>query len=265
MDEVQRRALERLQDLQAELEGVTIAWRDARLSEWQREARAALERLVPDSGHLREFNATPFGPPIITQATTDDDWRQWFWMGIEDMKSLLRSVIKEVTDYDVQTANPGGVRPHGDVIGGEVARAFIVHGRDNEMKESVARFLERLGVTPIILHEQANAGATIIEKIENNSNVQFAVVLLSPDDVGALASEKRKLRPRARQNVLLELGYFIGRLARNRVCAIVRGDLEVPSDFGGVAYVPFDGDTWKLAIVRELKNLGYPVDANKAF
>jgi predicted nucleotide-binding protein len=94
-------------------------------------------------------------------------------------------------------------------------KIFIVHGHDNEAKVEVARFLERVGFEAIILHEQANRGRTIIEKVEMHSDVGFAVVLLTPDDEGG--KRGNSTRPRARQNVVLELGYFIGRLGRDRV------------------------------------------------
>jgi predicted nucleotide-binding protein len=138
---------------------------------------------------------------------------------------------------------------------------FIVHGHDEGARESVARFLEQLDFDPIILHEQANQGRTIIEKIEAHGEVGFAVVLLTPDDVGGV--QGGDIQPRARQNVLLELGYFIGRLGRARVCALKRGDVEVPSDFGGVVYEPFDGGGgWKKALGRELQAAGFDIDWN---
>jgi predicted nucleotide-binding protein len=98
------------------------------------------------------------------------------------------------------------------------------------MKESVARFLEKLDLRPIILHEQPNKGRTVIEKFEAHSDVGFAVVLLTPDDVGGLASSPDKLSRRARQNVILELGYFIGKLGRAKVCALYKEGVEIPSD-----------------------------------
>ena len=100
-------------------------------------------------------------------------------------------------------------------------KVFIVHGHDNEAKERVARFLEKLGLEPIILHEKASSGRTIIEKFETYSgDIAFAVVLLTPDDVGCAALSRENQKPRARQNVILELGYFLGRLGRVRICAL---------------------------------------------
>jgi len=144
-------------------------------------------------------------------------------------------------------------------------RVFVVHGHDGEAREMVARFLTAMGFEPVILHEQANQGGTVIEKFEANSDVGFAVVLLTPDDLGRSLKEE-ELKPRARQNVLLELGYFIGRLGRNKVCALKRGDVELPSDYVGVVWEKMDdGGGWKLALARELKAAGHEVDLNKAF
>ena len=142
-------------------------------------------------------------------------------------------------------------------------KVFVVHGHDEGAREIVARFLMNAEFTPIILHEQANQGRTVIEKIVEHGDVGFAVVLLTPDDMGAAKGQTNQAR--ARQNVLLELGYFIGRLGRERVCALKKGDLELPSDFGGVVYEAMDaGNGWKLALGRELKAAGYAFSFDKA-
>lgn len=141
-------------------------------------------------------------------------------------------------------------------------KIFIVHGHDNGAKESVARYVEKLGFEAIILHEQANRGQTVIEKIEEHSKVAFAVVLLTPDDEGC--RKGGTLEPRARQNVLLELGYFLGCLGRDRVCALKRGELELPSDYVGVVWEKMD-DTgaWKQSLARELDEAGFNLDWKK--
>jgi predicted nucleotide-binding protein len=145
-------------------------------------------------------------------------------------------------------------------------RAFLVHGHDEGARESVARFLEKLGITAVILHEQANLGKTLIEKLEHYGDVSFAVVLLTPDDEGRAAGTAEPLRHRARQNVLLELGFFVGSLGRKRVCALHKEGLELPSDWDGVAWVPLDGrGAWRLELARELKAAGFQVDLNEAF
>jgi len=141
-------------------------------------------------------------------------------------------------------------------------KIFIVHGHDDGARETVARFLERIGLEAIILHEQANQGRTIIEKVVANGDVGFAVVLLTPDDEGCAKGGTPE--PRARQNVLLELGYFIGRLGRGKVCALKRGSLEIPSDFAGVVWETMDSNGgWKQALARELEAAGHSLDWNK--
>lgn len=135
-------------------------------------------------------------------------------------------------------------------------KIFIVHGHNAELKETVARKIEKVGYEAIILHEQASGGDTIIEKLERMAaNVQFAIVLYTGDD--KCLNEKR----RARQNVVFEHGYLIAKLGRNRVCAIVEDNVEIPSDLDGVVYIPKNG--FEKELYRELKNAGLDVDANK--
>lgn len=141
---------------------------------------------------------------------------------------------------------------------------FIVHGHDEEAKIKTARFIEQLGFKPIILHEQVSSGKTIIEKIEKYSNVGFGIILYTPCDVGGKKKSRPKLKDRARQNVVFEHGYLIGRIGRSNVCALVKGDLETPNDISGVVYVKMDSeDAWHLKIAKELRNAGYLVDMNK--
>jgi predicted nucleotide-binding protein len=132
-------------------------------------------------------------------------------------------------------------------------KVFIVHGHDDAARESVARFLEKLGLTAVILHEQANSSLTVIEKLERNSDVKFAVVLLTPDDLGCKKEDSKNLVLRARQNVLIELGYFVGKLGRSNVCSLRVGETEIPSDFNGVVYTDYDkSGGWKLKLAQEL-------------
>lgn len=139
----------------------------------------------------------------------------------------------------------------------------MVHGRDEAARESIARFLEKLELEPIILHEQASEGRTIVEKLEYHGDVRYAVVLLTPDDVGG--NSATDLKPRARQNVVLELGYFLARLTRSNVCALLKGEVEMPSDYMGVIYVPYDdAGGWRLHLAKELKAAKFPIDMNKA-
>ena len=140
-------------------------------------------------------------------------------------------------------------------------KVFVVHGHDNEAKETVARFIERLRLSPVILHEQPNSGRTIIEKFEVFSDVGFAVVLLTPDDIGAPSSQPKNLKARARQNVILELGYFMGKLSRFRVCALYKQGVEIPSDYQGVLYIELDpAGAWKKKLAQELVEANFSID-----
>ncbi len=142
-------------------------------------------------------------------------------------------------------------------------KIFIVHGHNDHIKIDVARTLEKLGLQPVILSEQPNQGQTVIEKFELHSDVGFAVVLLTADDLGRVkTSDKDKYR--ARQNVIIEMGYFIGKLGRSNVFPMYEDGVELPSDLHGILYNSIDeAKTWKFKLVKELTAAGYQVDANK--
>jgi hypothetical protein len=130
---------------------------------------------------------------------------------------------------------------------------FIVHGQDGPAKVEVARLIERAGLNAVILHEQPNQGRTVAEKLEDHGGAAgFAVVILTPDDVGG--PDKDHLQPRARQNVVGELFWFAGKLGRSRVCALMKGKVEIPSDFAGVVYTGMDDrGAWKGELLKELE------------
>ena len=150
------------------------------------------------------------------------------------------------------------------VVARNKRKVFIVHGRDNEAKQEVSRFIEKLGLEAIILHEQANAGMTIIEKIEKYSNdADFALVLYTACDKGRGVHEtKVPARDRARQNVVFEHGYLMAKLGRENVCSLVKGQIETPNDISGVVYVTLDGSgAWKIDVAKELRACGYLIDS----
>lgn len=183
--------------------------------------------------------------------------------------SCLTSILDrlDLIPVTAASANPTTMqqRPGGTVRSRDVTRVFVVHGHDEAGRESVARFLERLGLAAVILHEQPNRGDTLIEKLERNGDVSFAVVLLTPDDEGRARGASSPLAGRARQNVLLELGYFVGKLGRGNVCALHKEGIELPSDWDGVAWVNMDArGAWRFELARELKHAGFTVDLNEA-
>ncbi len=142
---------------------------------------------------------------------------------------------------------------------------FIVHGHDSAMKESVKSLILRLGLKPIVLADAPNEGRTIIEKFEaNTQNIDYAVVLLSDEEDWGRAHNERRNKPRARQNVILELGYFIGKLSRKRVCVLKKKNVETPSDILGVGYIEYiqDSKDWQIRMADELASVGYIINKN---
>jgi predicted nucleotide-binding protein len=196
----------------------------------------------------------------------DRERQQDFEEGLPRTMSMLESLIQTVeerTDADpTMVETPGADRPAKDTN-----KVFVVHGRREGPRQAVARFIDQLGYIPIILQEQASEGRTVIEKFERHSeDVAFAVVLLTGDDRGGLAeAEPATYLPRARQNVILELGYFIGALGRRLACVLHEPGVEIPSDFHGVVYVPLDdGGAWRLLLAKEMKAAGLDIDLNRA-
>lgn len=208
---------------------------------------------------------------IIDRGAEDEDWflnfaHHWYYAGskfVANIRKITTAVIIPFArDFKIYVESLRPVR-NSAVEPSDFHRVFIVHGHDEAPRESVARFLAIIGLDPVILHEQANKGMTIPEKLAAYANVGFAVVLLTPDDEGK-AKGAADLQFRARQNVILELGYFVGRLGRDRVCALLRGQVEIPSDYVGVVYTPFDeGGGWRQKLAQELEAAGYDIDWNK--
>lgn len=143
-------------------------------------------------------------------------------------------------------------------------KVFIVHGHDNEAKLETARTLTNGGFEPIILHEQPDSGRTIIEKIERFADVCYAVVLYTECDLGRDKNDSvDDERFRARQNVVFEHGYLIGKLGRDRVTALVKGNVETPGDISGVVYTEMDkAGAWKMQLARNMQDVGLDIDMN---
>jgi predicted nucleotide-binding protein len=142
-----------------------------------------------------------------------------------------------------------------------VQDVFIVHGHDEVARETVARFIEQLGLRAIILGDQPSNGRTIIAKIEHYSRVGFVIVLLTPDDIGYPRKQSRQKKFRARQNVIFELGFFIGKLGHSKVCSLYMEGVEILSDYQGVVYIPMDKEGgWRIRLARELVAAGINFD-----
>jgi predicted nucleotide-binding protein len=173
------------------------------------------------------------------------------------VKALVLRGLREPEKTETKTKQP-------HIVG---QRVFLVHGHDEAALQSVARFIERLKLPLTVLREEPNRGQTVIEKFEAHAgDAGFAIVLITGDDVGGKrGTPAEQLQPRARQNVILELGYFNGKLGRDRVCALYEAGVELPSDYGGVTLVELDkAGSWRLQLARELKAALLNVDMNDA-
>lgn len=228
---------------------------------WHGNATAAIRYAFGDeSDQLSNFKKIRFIPMIWSGQETD--WQEPFLSGMRRARAQLESMMDEVkaywpedkpeiTDRDRVAGRRSGSR-----------RVFLIHGHDEAAKLAVERFLDQLDLEPVILAEQPSGGRTIIEKVEAHADVDYAVALLTADDVGSRHGEDAT-RPRARQNVIFELGYFIGCLGRKGVCALTKGEPEIPSDYSGVVYIEMKPDAWQIQLIRELNAAGFGVDANK--
>ncbi len=180
---------------------------------------------------------------------------------LSNLRSITERVEAGLFEQCVgQTSDESSTAP----LNSASINVFIVHGHDRAARAEVARFVNQVGLHSVILEEQPSAGLTVIEKFERDSaKAAAAVVLLTPDDLGK-AKDAEDLKPRARQNVVFELGYLAARLGRGRVFALIRGQVEIPSDYSGVVYTAMDEHAgWKLTIARELSAAGLPVDSSK--
>lgn len=229
----------------------------------RRRAEMIIHQVFGDSSrYLRNLADISFTPMSLS-SNPNEEHRMWL-SGKSNMLSLFNTILEELELFGV--TSEARKKTH-QVEVKFSNRIFIVHGHDEAMKQAVARVLEKLGLEPIILHERASEGRTVIEKFTDYSDVAFAVVLLSPDDMAYSkdqSPENAKLR--ARQNVIFELGFFIGKLGRERVLILHQQDsnFEMPSNYAGVLYAPYDDSGgWQFDLIKELKACNYDVDANK--
>jgi predicted nucleotide-binding protein len=226
-----------------------------RVKSWQNACVRWLRENLPESGLAEDavLVSPPSDPRYGTRGIKSSDVRN-----VQRVLKILyraRDLLPFLNDNREQQAP----RPE------NVRKVFVVHGHNDALKTSVARLLEKLDLQPIILHEEPNRGRTVIEKFLDNSDVAFAVVLLTGDDRGGPVKESpEKYHLRSRQNVIFELGYFIGTLGRKRIAAIYQQNVDIPSDYSGVLFIPHDDlGVWQLHLAREIRAAGIKVDLNR--
>ena len=208
-----------------------LAYGDNKLDLVIKRTEMMIRKLFGDNSHyIKTLKSIRYNPMIYTLDSPDSVFRRSFSSGKQELLNLL-NVIKEDVSLEI-TMNPK-TTTQDESKNPLTKNIFIVHGQNEEMKQSAARTVEKLGLNPIILHEQPNKGRTIIEKFTDNSDVLYAIVILSADDIAYLKTDPPKnAKFRARQNVIFELGFFIGKLGREKVLALhqVVEKFEIPSD-----------------------------------
>ena len=252
---------EKLKDIIDEIEvliskGVSASTPD--FQAWETKTERLLTKLYgKNSIEYEKFTQTRFSPMIFSINDPHSEFVEACRKGLETTRAVFLTYLEELEEVNnvspTQNAFP---------IKSDFSKVFIVHGHDGELKQSVARIIEKQGIEAIILSEQANQGRTIIEKFEDYSDVDGAICLFTSDDIGKAKNNSVDM-PRARQNVVLETGYFMGKLGRNHIVILADEGIELPSDLSGVVYT--NTANWQIDLLKELKAIGYMVDFNKLF
>ena len=261
------KAIERLQKILNKIPEIKkLRFDSPEFRKWQISAREAVEKTFGrKSNQFRDFQAIHYSPGYSFPDTTDTHRQVAHVKGLGSAEAVFESMIDVIEEYWEEDGNSPDTSNATVNISQNLNKVFVIHGQDESAREAVARFLEQLELIPVILHELPNKGRTIIEKFEDYAGVTFAVVLLTPDDAGRPAGNVNSLKARARQNVIFELGFFLGKLGRERVCALRKDDVETPSDYDGVVYIKLDCEGgWRMKLIQELKAANFDVDANRA-
>ncbi|MGI2068620.1 TIR domain-containing protein [Shewanella baltica] len=233
-----------------------------RFKSWQRQLHSFFKTNLPKS--IDSYNQLFSAYEVLPIQYSDSDAEYFVkTVGIK-VTSFLESLILDIRNNEYDFTPVNNEVKHLDIIPTTKTKSnkvFIVHGHDGHVKERTARFIERLGFEAIILHEQVSKSRTIIEKIEDYSDVtDFAIVLYTPDDLGVVKTKVNDLQPRARQNVIFEHGFLMGKIGRENVVPLVDGDIELPNDISGIVYV---SENWEMKIAQEMQEAGYDIDFNK--
>ena len=260
------RAKERLQRALDEIPDLKQLRRNSpEFKKWHRDTEVAIRNTFGESSsHVQDFGAIRYSLSFIVSGMPESDFQKAYVGGLSSAAATLESMIDEVEEYwedDNQETNSSEAPKILERV--NTNQVFVIHGRDHGTRDTVTRFLENLGLEAVILQEQPDQGRTVIEKFEQYALCDFAVALFTPDDVGG--PNDSSLEPRTRQNVVFELGYFIGKFGRDRVRVLLKGNPEIPSDYSGVVYITVDeSEGWKMALIREMKSAGFDIDANRA-
>lgn len=231
------------------------------LSEWKTAARASVEWIYgAESDAFRSFIGGGGGIASVPINPSEQQMENSRAEAVQRQVAKLKGLLR----VHLATHESSTQLPRLASVPCNHGRVFVVHGHDDRYRLETARFIEQLGLEAVLLQEQPNTGRMLLDKFEDNATASdFAVVLLTPDDRGGTAgTPSSKQRARARQNVIFELGYFIGKLGRSRVCALYLSTVELPSDIQGISHIELDvAGAWKVLLARELNAAKLPVNA----
>lgn len=222
---------------------------------WRTKTERTLNSIYGNGKELEDFLQTNFSVIIFTD--DENDYVNACKYGLEETKAVLQAYLDELEEEEHTQPNINRTKTFS-----HKEKAFIVHGHNAELKQEVARMLEKQNITAIILSEQVNGGTTIIEKIEKYSDIDVAICLFTADDIGRGEKEQENNK-RARQNVVFETGYFMGKLGRQNIIILADSGIEIPSDLSGIVYT--DNAHWQIEVLKELRSMGFDIDMNKAF
>ena len=228
----------------------------AEVTNWKKEISEFLSTCFdqPENEYLSEFDHA--GIRLIY--TSNQDYIELCKEELGEKINVLHSLLTRLRFIISNSVEETLVIPQSN----DSKNVFIVHGHDDALRSEVELFIRQLGYHPIVLSKEANKGQTIIEKIEDKStDVAFAIVLYTDCDLGKDKNDNGEYRFRARQNVVFEHGYMCAKLGRNRVCALVKDDVEIPGDLNGIVYISVRGQ-WKIQIAKEMKAADLKVDLN---
>lgn len=226
--------------------------------EWKTRAKNIIDTSMADnSAAVRLANKASYIKTSGNLLIKFEEVKSTFITALENTKNALtEDVYGELQLKESENSSP--------ILSNKV---FIVHGHDSQLKNDVERFIHEIGLEPVVLHRQADKGNTVIEKFEENSDVGYAFILLTPDEVSMTTDQlhvdeqDRNIEYRARPNVIFEFGYFVGKLGRSKACCLHKGDVVIPSDLAGLVYKKVDDsiDAQAYAIIKELKSAGYDI------
>lgn len=252
----------RIHSLLDDLEKIEFGM-DAELDAFRRRGAMILRRTFPPAtGYTNQFLRIAFKTDALL---FQEGAYQEFWEAGKDyMMNFLNTLIEELDEFGLP-ADPDGLT--GALPEIAFNRIFIAHGHDDQLLNEVRAFVATLDITPVVLKDLPSRGRTVIEKFEDYADVPAAIILLTPDEYSYSRSEEPEAaRLQPRQNPILELGYFMGKIKRSNVIAVHKAeeDFVFPSDIQGVIYVPYESDEkWKKLVARELRDIGYEIDIAK--